>query len=356
MRPIVIASLLAGACLISGCGRGISGAVDNPPLFPTETVQPADAYWQEGASHATGHGLLRNDEAAVGEYKRAVERNDVRAMVDLGVMYAQGRGVARDYGRAVSLFRRAADAGSAAAKYNLALLHLSGEGVSIDQAQAVTLLRGSARQGHIRSMVLLAELLEAGAAPPRDAGEISYWRREAAARGDRGEIARMVDPSHRSDPRRPMITDAVRRMVAENCRECTAPEIERSTREYAFVTADGSPGAIYQLAIRNRDGDGVPRDLREAARLFAVASRMGHAPAQYELARLRIDGVGIARDNREAEALLIAASRSDGIEGRQARDLRRRLEYSLSSSEIDEAMKRADRNQFGDIDQYGRPR
>ena len=356
MRPFFVVSLLASACLVSGCSRGISGAVDSPPLFPVETVQPADPFWQEGASHATGHGLLRSDEAAVAEYKRAVERNDVRAMVDLGIMYAQGRGVARDYGKAVSLFHRAADAGSAAAKYDLALLHLSGEGVSFDPAQAVTLLRGSARQGHIRSMVLLADLLETGAAPARDAGEISYWRREAASRGDRSEIARMVAPTYRYAPRRPMVTDAVRRMVSENCRDCTGPEIERSTREYAFVTTDRSPGAIYQLAIRNRDGDGVPKDLREAARLFAVASRMGHAPSQYELARLRIDGIGVAQDYREAEALLIAASRADGIEARQARDLRRRLEYSLSSSEIEDAMKRADLNQFGDIDRYGRPR
>ncbi|MGY3581517.1 TPR repeat protein [Bradyrhizobium sp. USDA 4341] len=356
MRPLIIVSVLANACLVSACSRDISGAVDNPPLFPIESVQPADAYWQEGASHATGHGLLRNEEAAVVEYERAAERNDVRATVDLGMMYAQGRGVARDYGKAVSLFRRASDAGSAAAKYNLALLHLSGEGVSVDPAQAVSLLRSSARQGHLKSMTLLAELLETGAAPPRDAGEISYWRREAASRGDRGEIARMVDPAYRSDPRRPVVTDAVRRMVAESCRECTAPEIDRSTREYAFVTTGRNAGTIYQLAIRNRDGDGIPRDLREAARLFAVASQMGHAPSQYELARLRIDGIGVARDYREAEALLIAASRSEGSEARQARDLRRRLEYSLSRSEIDDAMKRADLRQFGDIDQYGRPR
>jgi TPR repeat protein len=356
MRPLIVVSLLATACFASACTKVISGAVDDPALFSVESVQPADAYWQEGAARATGRGLLRDDEAAIGAYERAIERNDVRAMVDLGMMYAQGRGVARDYGKAVSLFRRASDAGSAAAKYDLALLHLSGEGVSRDPVQAVSLLRSSARQGHLKSMALLAELLEAGVAPPRDAGEISYWRREAASRGERGEIARMVDPAYRADPRRPVVTDAVRRMVAESCRDCTAPEIDRSTREYAFVTTTNSPGSIYQLGIRNRDGDGIPRDLREAARLFAVASQMGHAPSQYELARLRIDGIGVARDNREAEALLIAASRYDGIEGRQARDLRRRLEETLSRSEIEDAMKRADLRQFGDVDQYGRPR
>jgi hypothetical protein len=271
-------------------------------------------------------------------------------------MYLQGRGVARDYGEGVSLLRRAASAGSAIARYDLALLHLSGEGVSVDVAESARLLREASRQGHLRAMVLLASLVESGNVPALYQGEARKLRDEAAIRGDAVEIARIVPPEQRRDPRRPVISDAVRKLVVENCPECRRPDVERSAREYVYTATAGSPGALYELAVRNRDGDGLPKDPREAARLFGDAARMGHAASQYELARMRIEGVAVAKDFREAEALLIAASRDGGEVGARARDLRRRLETSLSQGEMTDALKRADELRFGEVDQYGRPR
>jgi TPR repeat protein len=344
------------ATMVGGCGKGISGAVDTPPLYPVERIQPPDPRWERGMSREYGRGLLKDEEAAVADYRDAVERNDVRAMVDLGAMYIQGRGVARDYSEGVSLLRRAESAGPAIARYDLALLHLSGEGVSVDVAESARLLREAAKQGHVRAMVLLASLIDSGNVPPIYAGESRKLRDEAAIRGEPIEIARIVPPEQRRDPRRPVITDAVRRLVAENCQDCRRVDVDRSAREYVFTATEGSPGAIYQLGIRNRDGDGLPKDMKEAARLFGTAARMGHAASQYELARMRISGTGIAKDHREAESLLVAASRADGEIGWRARDLRRRLELGLSSGEMEDAIKRADEGRFGEVDQYGRPR
>lgn len=355
-RLAALAGVAIVAATAAGCGRGISGAIDAPPLYQVEAVQPPDARWDRGMAHENGHGLIRNEEAAVADYRLAVERGDVRAMVDLGVMLLQGRGSPRDYSEGVSLLRRAAAAGSAIARYDLALLHLSGEGVAVNVGESVRLAREAARQGHVRAMVLTASLIESGNAPALYAGEARKWRDEAAIRGDVVEIARIVPADQRRDPRRPVVTDAVRRLVAENCAECRRPDVDRSAREYVYTATRGTPGAIYQLGIRNRDGDGLPRDLREAARLFGTAARMGHAPSQYELARMRIEGIGIAKDHREAEALLIAASRADGEIAFRARDLRRRLESGLSSGEMADAQKRADELRFGEVDQYGRPR
>jgi TPR repeat protein len=351
---------LAGAAMLAatagGCGKGISGAIDAPPLYPVEQVQPPDARWERGMSHEYGRGLMKNEEAAIADYRLAVQRGDVRAMVDLGVMLLQGRGVARDYSEGVTLLRRAAVAGSAIARYDIALLYLSGEGVSVDTAESVRFAREAAKQGHVRAMVLTASLIESGNAPALYANDERKWRDEAAIRGEPVEIARIVPAEQRRDPRRPVVSDAVRRLVSENCAECRRPDVDRSAREYVFTATDGHPGAIYQLGIRNRDGDGLPKDVREAARLFGTAARMGHAASQYELARMRIDGIGIAKDPREAEALLIAASRADGEIGWRARDLRRRLETGLSSGEMSDALKRADDYRFGEVDQYGRPR
>lgn len=355
-KLVAIAGVAAFAAAAGGCGRDISGAIDAPPLYPVERIQPPDARWERGMSHEYGRGLMKNEEAAVADYKLAVERNDVRAMVDLGVMYLQGRGVARDYAEGVSLLRRAGSAGSAIARYNLALLHLSGEGVSIDVAESARLLREAAKQGHVRAMVLLASLIESGNVPALYAGENRKLREQAAIRGDVIEIARIVPPEQRRDPRRPVITDAVRRLVVENCQDCRRPDVDRSAREYVFTASEGSPGALYQLGIRNRDGDGLPKDLKEAARLFGTAARMGHAASQYELARMRISGIGIEQDYREAESLLVAASRSEGEIGWRARDLRRRLETKLSSGEMSDAIERADDGRFGEVDQHGRPR
>ncbi len=59
---------------------------------------------------------------------------------------------------------------------------------------------------------------------------------------------------------------------------------------------DGDGAAIYELASREADGRGMPRDLALAAKLYEKLAQAGYAPAQYKLAGHYEKGSGVVRD------------------------------------------------------------
>jgi localization factor PodJL len=59
---------------------------------------------------------------------------------------------------------------------------------------------------------------------------------------------------------------------------------------------EGDGTAIYELAGREADGRGMPRDLALAAKLYEKLAQAGYAPAQYKLAGHYEKGSGVLRD------------------------------------------------------------
>lgn len=67
----------------------------------------------------------------------------------------------------------------------------------------------------------------------------------------------------------------------------------------AALAGDGS--AVWELAMREADGRGMPRDLAAAAKLFEKLANVGYAPAQYKLGAHYEKGSGINRDLAQAK-------------------------------------------------------
>lgn len=64
---------------------------------------------------------------------------------------------------------------------------------------------------------------------------------------------------------------------------------------------DGDGTAIWDLAAREADGRGMPRDLSVAAKLFEKLAGAGYAPAEYKLAGHYEKGSGVVRDLDKAK-------------------------------------------------------
>ncbi|MDR7037835.1 localization factor PodJL [Methylobacterium sp. BE186] len=64
---------------------------------------------------------------------------------------------------------------------------------------------------------------------------------------------------------------------------------------------EGDGAAIYELASREADGRGMPRDLAVAAKLYEKLAAGGYAPAQYKLAGHHEKGSGVIRDLGQAK-------------------------------------------------------
>ncbi|MEG9527676.1 MAG: hypothetical protein MIL41_18245 [Hyphomicrobiales bacterium] len=64
---------------------------------------------------------------------------------------------------------------------------------------------------------------------------------------------------------------------------------------------DGDGAAIFDLASREADGRGMPRDLAVAAKLYEKLATAGYAPAQYKLGGQYEKGSGLVRDLDKAK-------------------------------------------------------
>ena len=67
----------------------------------------------------------------------------------------------------------------------------------------------------------------------------------------------------------------------------------------AALAGDGP--AVWELAMREADGRGMPRDLAAAAKLFEKLANVGYAPAQYKLGAHYEKGSGVTRDLAQAK-------------------------------------------------------
>ena len=68
-----------------------------------------------------------------------------------------------------------------------------------------------------------------------------------------------------------------------------------------LAALDGDGAAIWDLATREADGRGMPRDLSIAAKLYEKLASAGYAPAQYKLAGHYEKGSGVVRDLDKAK-------------------------------------------------------
>lgn len=64
---------------------------------------------------------------------------------------------------------------------------------------------------------------------------------------------------------------------------------------------DGDGAAVYELATREADGRGMPRDLALAAKLYEKLAVAGYAPAQFKLGSFYEKGSGVIRDLAQAK-------------------------------------------------------
>jgi len=141
-----LAAMLAGLILTVPAQAGLREGMDayksgNYPVALKEfqtLAEQGDALGQYGLGmmYATGKGVTKDYQQAVGLFRKAAEQGDAGAQDFLGVMYAKGQGVAKDYQQALVWLNKAAEQGEAGALNTLGLMYSVGGGVAVDMVQA----------------------------------------------------------------------------------------------------------------------------------------------------------------------------------------------------------------------------
>jgi len=171
------------------------------------------ALYQLGRAYAAN----RQTAEAIGAYRKAADKGNTSAMVELGVMYGTGAGVAKDQAKARELFERAAKAGnprgvtnlaaidggtaanpaevramlakaaeanSAEAQFQLGLMYVQGAGGPKDDTAARALFEKAAAQNHPGALEWLGAFAQSGRGGAQDSRAAKTYYERAAALGD----------------------------------------------------------------------------------------------------------------------------------------------------------------------------
>ncbi|HEY1311237.1 MAG TPA: tetratricopeptide repeat protein [Pseudolabrys sp.] len=192
------------------------------------------ALYQLGRAYATNRQLPD----AIAAYRKAADKGNTSAMVELGVLYGTGTGVPKDDAEARKMFARAAEAGnprgvtnlaaiskggtpadpvqardqlakaaeanSAEAQYQLGLMMAQGIGGPKDEVAARALFEKAATQNHPGALEWMGAFAQNGLGGPQDKAAAKAYYERAAALGNedaKAALKRMECPYQLKDKR-----------------------------------------------------------------------------------------------------------------------------------------------------------
>jgi hypothetical protein len=106
----------------------------------------------------------------------------------------------------------------------------------------------------------------------------------------------------------------------------------------------GDKDSQYDLGMKLKKGDGVPRSLSESAQWFAKSAQQGQMAAQFELAQMYAKGEGLKRDVVLAYAWYNVAIMNGHYPASKPRDV---LAKTMNADEIAEAEQLSSMWKFG---------
>jgi TPR repeat protein len=136
------------------------------------------ALFELGRAYAANRQLVE----AVAAYRKAADKGNTAAMVELGRLSAAGSGMPKDEAQARKLFERAAQAGNARAAAELMTLSNNG-GTPTDPAEARALLTKAAEANSAEAQYQLGIMYAEGTGGPKDDVAARALFEKAAAQG-----------------------------------------------------------------------------------------------------------------------------------------------------------------------------
>ena len=284
-----------------------------------------------------GAGIVRNPPRAIDLLQQAIASNVTEAARILGDVYLDGDGVPTDRERALQLYRLAAAQGDDVAKFRLASAVLEDPDAEAEARRlAVEEVRRTARAGIVQAQLALGELYADGRLGRRDPIEAARWyavaleplRAEANA-GDPQAQERVGD-MHRdgkgtlADGRAALgwyeraaangRLPAVMRLARIHEKGATGlePNPVQAVRWLQLAAEQGDRTAIYDLARRTFQGDGVLIDRAAALEQFQLAAEAGETRAFRWIGEILEEPDSGSRYTEAAEWYLRAAGTGDG--------------------------------------------
>ncbi|EEO27999.1 hypothetical protein OFAG_01152 [Oxalobacter formigenes HOxBLS] len=184
-------------------------------------------------------------------------------MNHIAYMYHKGLGVEKDQQIAVGWFKKAAELGLAKAQFNLGLSYQKGQGASKDIHKAIEWFRKSAEQGYAKAEAKMGYYTVTGTGVKQNFTEALRWYRRAAEHGD---IASYADIGH---------------FYAQG--NGVKKDKNRAAQYYIMGAEKGDPEAQYWLGRAYEQGRGIKHDPERALYWLKQSANKGNWQAMREL-------------------------------------------------------------------------
>jgi TPR repeat protein len=265
-----------------------------------------------GFFYYSGEGVLKDYGQAVLWLRKAAEQGYAEAQYSLGLCCAKGEGVAKDYNQAVLWFRKAAEQGHAEAQYDLGLSYHLGEGVLKEYGQAVLWFRKAAEQGYAEAQQNLGNYYSIGEGVLKDEIEAyAYWSLAGItledARKNLAVLEKKMSPDARSrgqqrskELKKEIEAKQAGLLALSPAHAVMRPEVVKAFEDHKARALQGNPDAQCNVGYCYEIGQGVAKDLVQAAIWYRKAAEQGHAISQCNLGHLYCKGEGVKNDYEEA--------------------------------------------------------
>ncbi|HIF02363.1 MAG TPA: hypothetical protein EYQ84_03185, partial [Nitrospinaceae bacterium] len=292
------------------------------------------AYYNLGILYLKGKGVKVNLKKAIKLFEFAAEQGVVKAQNKLGLIYVKGMGVEQDFIKAMEWWNLAAAQGNGKAQTNLGWMYEMGKGVPKNAKKAANWYELASNQGIAIAQKKLNSLLDQTKKPLQEnntnsknfksseenknllsitaslrseleqiksektkakakqaaeqAAEAAEMARlEAVAEEDAAEVAR-IEAEETSQQAENQATEELAQLVAE---QAAAEQAEnQATEELAQLLADQAAAEEaaeaqinFGLGVVFENGQGVPRDIKEAIRWYRLAADQGLIKAEEKL-------------------------------------------------------------------------
>ncbi len=301
----------------------------NTDLYAQRTNRPARPSRAEIAAQQA-----RKD--SLNAIRQKAEQGDAWAMNEVGSWYYTGvNDCAKDYKTAVQWYAKSAKAGNTNAIGNLALAYQKGHGVDADSVKSVELYQKAIEKGgdnilkrlekqaadkDLFCLMLLADIYENGkAGKGKSLAKAADYYADAAKKGVlkamrqggmcylNSKQAAKAFPLFKAGADKGDLTSTFYTGFLMHEGNGVAKDVDQAANYMLKAAEAGMSNAQYHLGNYYKEGEGVRKDLKTAADWYKKALSTSNPAAAWELAELFRKGEGVDADYDQAIGLYASA-------------------------------------------------
>lgn len=248
----------------------------------------ATAMLNIGLLYENGKGVSQSSSEALIWFNQAASKNNTDAMTKIGEYYEEGKGADKKIDLAIEWYKKAADLKNQDACFNIGNLYFLGEEVPLNDETAFYWFKKAAELGEIVSEDIIGEMYLNGTGVEKNTNLAVYWIRKSAESGygrAMHDLGWLYGTGNGVDE-----------------------DFNMAFEWFKKGAETGHSESIYKLGLLYEKGLGTSKDEKIAFEKINIAAEKNFLPAIIKVAKMHLEGVGTPKNYTKALSLFMKAS------------------------------------------------